>query len=767
MALGLHPVFSGPFRYGFPPNSNNGWSLQASGQLPLHICSVSLDGSVPQSFWEDSVSRNCLYQVLQSNALQQQRLLIGSGAVSASSTLWDFDVPAVGPSAVREPATLQSTVPELGNQDSECEREVVPETKITTDSDLSPLLNKHENCKRRNSVNAGGSATVPSNTMPKNKTAEVKSNGKNANSKKRRDAEDIQDIRLRFLISNHEAEMLLGPDSITLQLIRKTFQIKMAITRKREDCSDRLLLCRGEPKNLSSALAFVVGTLVDSIEPALRNKYQAYRFLKQWMGSPSEEKFPHVDDLSDVYTIHIVASNSQLSRVFGKNGAVLSSLHRRYDVKMLATREFLPDSDERILEIQGIAKSIAEAALHVGKILARRGNDIEYFNERYYYPHNPKRDAMNFNASALQRSKPSTAREQTQGHARPKSNSSSSVQVDNSDTNRDQRVNGARSKSYPPPARKGKTDTTMGQSDNDTGFKSTASAGQKHKAGAGKEQSNNNTGSKSNALPGQKDKASTGKEQSVNDTRSKLSRSSAQKSKVDATREHSDKDTGSKSDASLGQKDKERAGKGQSGNDSRSKLNSSPGQKCKADAMRGQPNNWTRAKSNASQLQKGKTDAKKEQFRNHIRSKSNSSPLQKGKADVKKEQSRNQVRSKSNTSSSQRGKGGTTKEQPANETGPESNTDLSDKGKADVTKQQLDSDRSKANGSPLQKGKSDLKKDRLHNHTRSKSNSSQTDRVEPVSTARTKKQSHNDSRSKVNSSSSQKSKTSRHIDESI
>lgn len=192
---------------------------------------------------------------------------------------------------------------------------------------------------------------------------------------------------LRMLISNDEASRIIGLKGQALFKLKIRYDVAISISQHEKNCSDRILFCSGYLDNVSNAMKGIVDILINTMTEDLKNKTQLFPFLTSMFKKPQISDFNNIKSLSEIYSIRLILSNSQLSAIIGKDGHTIKSLISKYNIKIIASKRFLPDSDERILELQGTSKNIAESQIHIGKIMYHKGLNREHFGERHYHPH--------------------------------------------------------------------------------------------------------------------------------------------------------------------------------------------------------------------------------------------------------------------------------------------------------------------------------------------------------------------------------------------
>lgn len=193
-------------------------------------------------------------------------------------------------------------------------------------------------------------------------------------------------INHRVLLSLRESAKVIGTKGSTIQRIRETNHVKIGLSEKQLGCSDRVLSCAGRMVNVCNSLGDVVAILTEGPRPTHEEKRYAFHFLNPILPPPRRTDLKDPEQITHIGTLRLMVTNSQLSSVIGKGGARIKALKEKHDVKIVASRDFLPDSDERILEMQGFPGSITNAILEISEILLNELG-INFTSERRYYPH--------------------------------------------------------------------------------------------------------------------------------------------------------------------------------------------------------------------------------------------------------------------------------------------------------------------------------------------------------------------------------------------
>lgn len=225
-------------------------------------------------------------------------------------------------------------------------------------------------------------------------------------------------IVLRVLLSLKEAAKIIGLKGSTISKIRETHGVKIGISEKVSGCSDRILSCAGPIINVANALSDCVDILNEkdydaegNLLPPLKFEKYNFHFLNHLLPPPSrnevleEENGEEENDdgetkkqdaneanledqvpVDKIGNLRLIVPNRHLSSIIGKGGVRIKALIETYGVKIVASKHFLPDSSERVLEIQGFPASISKVLIEISEILLN-DVDINFIPEKHYYPH--------------------------------------------------------------------------------------------------------------------------------------------------------------------------------------------------------------------------------------------------------------------------------------------------------------------------------------------------------------------------------------------
>ncbi|SCU94471.1 LANO_0E06876g1_1 [Lachancea nothofagi CBS 11611] len=185
----------------------------------------------------------------------------------------------------------------------------------------------------------------------------------------------------RVLVSLKEAARIIGAQGTSIQKIRESNQVKIGISPHERGCSDRILSCTGSSQSVANAIGDVVDVLnQDDGEPEVHS-YKPLNFI---LPVPAATEIQDPESINRIGNLRLIVSNSQVSSIIGTQGSRIKALIEKHGVKVVASKNFLPDSQDRVVEIQGYPGSIASCLVDVSEVLAQEAKPT---SEKQYYPH--------------------------------------------------------------------------------------------------------------------------------------------------------------------------------------------------------------------------------------------------------------------------------------------------------------------------------------------------------------------------------------------
>uniref|UniRef100_A0A060T729 ARAD1B19712p n=1 Tax=Blastobotrys adeninivorans TaxID=409370 RepID=A0A060T729_BLAAD len=159
-------------------------------------------------------------------------------------------------------------------------------------------------------------------------------------------------ITLRALVSSKEAGVIIGKGGKNVADMREETQVRAGVSKPVPGVPDRVLTITGTVNGVARAYAMAAETLVESPPPPAT--------LIHSLSPPPPP---------GIATIRLLISHQQMGTVIGRQGQKIRAIQESSKVRMVASKEMLPQSTERIVEIQGIPSAVKNAVHEVAKCL--------------------------------------------------------------------------------------------------------------------------------------------------------------------------------------------------------------------------------------------------------------------------------------------------------------------------------------------------------------------------------------------------------------
>ena len=185
-------------------------------------------------------------------------------------------------------------------------------------------------------------------------------------------------ITYRILVSRREAGAIIGKEGVNISKIRDEFDVKAGVSKVMDGCIDRILTVTGMVDNIPSALVdiaqSVTGANIQTIKEADENNSNPLRLIS-YEYPPLRPLTQRPNYRSPEYEtnlfLRLLIPNSQVGTLIGKGGLRIKSIQEDNDIKMVASKDFLEHSTERLVELQGTEENLKDALLSISKYLLR------------------------------------------------------------------------------------------------------------------------------------------------------------------------------------------------------------------------------------------------------------------------------------------------------------------------------------------------------------------------------------------------------------
>ena len=182
---------------------------------------------------------------------------------------------------------------------------------------------------------------------------------------------EAMDITLRALITTKEAGVIIGKEGKSVAGIRSTTGVKMGVSKVIPKIHERILTVQGPLPNVSKALALLASNLIQS---QIQHVSSSHQQQQQAQGQDEQDQ-PSAPSLADEESpfciIRLLVSHQLVGSIIGKSGSKIKEIQEESSSKIVVSKDTLPESTERIVEIYGVVDSIHLAVYHIGKALLR------------------------------------------------------------------------------------------------------------------------------------------------------------------------------------------------------------------------------------------------------------------------------------------------------------------------------------------------------------------------------------------------------------
>ncbi|WWD18489.1 hypothetical protein CI109_102941 [Kwoniella shandongensis] len=155
-------------------------------------------------------------------------------------------------------------------------------------------------------------------------------------------------LNLRALVSTKEAGIIIGKAGATIAHIRNLTGVKAGVSKVVPGVQDRVFSVSGDLEAVASAYAEIA------------------RLLLETPLSDSSLPPPPVGSFT---SIRLLISHNLMGTVIGRSGLKIKQIQDQSGARMVASKEMLPQSTERVVEVQGSVDAIKTAVSEIGKCL--------------------------------------------------------------------------------------------------------------------------------------------------------------------------------------------------------------------------------------------------------------------------------------------------------------------------------------------------------------------------------------------------------------
>jgi len=164
-------------------------------------------------------------------------------------------------------------------------------------------------------------------------------------------ADGNSELTLRALVSTKEAGVIIGKGGKNVAELRELTGVKAGVSKVVPGVHDRVLSVTGGLDGVAKAYAIIAQTLLDN--PVSGSSDQ-----------PSQRA-----PANAVTSLRLLISHNLMGTIIGRQGLKIKFIQDVSGARMVASKEMLPQSTERVVEVQGMVDSIRVAVWEIGKCL--------------------------------------------------------------------------------------------------------------------------------------------------------------------------------------------------------------------------------------------------------------------------------------------------------------------------------------------------------------------------------------------------------------
>ncbi|KAF8507183.1 hypothetical protein F5888DRAFT_1630221 [Russula emetica] len=154
-------------------------------------------------------------------------------------------------------------------------------------------------------------------------------------------------LTLRALVSTRDAGVIIGKGGKNVADLREQTGVKAGVSRVVTGIHERVLSISGAVESVAKAYALIIAQLVDA--------------------NPSS---PTVSTSSSAHTsMRLLISHNLMGTIIGRGGLKIKAIQDGSGARMVASKEILPQSTERVVDVQGSPESIGRAIEEIGRCL--------------------------------------------------------------------------------------------------------------------------------------------------------------------------------------------------------------------------------------------------------------------------------------------------------------------------------------------------------------------------------------------------------------
>lgn len=160
-------------------------------------------------------------------------------------------------------------------------------------------------------------------------------------------------LLVRALVSTKEAGIIIGKGGANVAELREQTGVKAGVSKVVPGVHDRVLSVTGTLVGISDAFALIAKTI-----------------LENPLNAPVQADGTPADATAQSTSVRLLISHNLMGTVIGRQGLKIKHIQDLSGARMVASKEMLPQSTERVVEVQGSVEAIRVAVHEIAKCLA-------------------------------------------------------------------------------------------------------------------------------------------------------------------------------------------------------------------------------------------------------------------------------------------------------------------------------------------------------------------------------------------------------------
>jgi heterogeneous nuclear rnp K-like protein 2 len=181
-------------------------------------------------------------------------------------------------------------------------------------------------------------------------------------------------INYRVLVSAKEAGCLIGQNGSVIDSIRSDTNTKAGISKLQPGSHERILTVSGTLDDCAKALSYFAQALCNSAS----STQETYSYF------PLKQLSSHANIEGETTILRLLIPNSQMGTLIGSKGMRIQQIQSEFNISMIASKSFLPGSNERLVELQGTVNNLYDSLRVISRCLIEDFSSIVGTN--YYTP---------------------------------------------------------------------------------------------------------------------------------------------------------------------------------------------------------------------------------------------------------------------------------------------------------------------------------------------------------------------------------------------